>query len=256
MKSRFLKVVVILVLATVFFSCDSSRRETPAPGNGQATTKEESTATGQITTPIDCPLRKMGIDPHNMKPFEETEKYIAFLERPDRAEWQRPEIIVKALHLGGTETVADLGAGSGYFTFRLAAALPEGKVYAIDVEPEMLRHIHHKTMSEGVGNIEVVLATYDDPKVSEDTDLVFICDVLHPVQGRQPWLKRIGDALRPGSKLVLVEFMEGDLPAGPPASIKISRDEIVSLTENAGFRLAEDHSDLLPYQHFLVFVKK
>ncbi len=111
-------------------------------------------------------------------------------------------------------------------------------------------------MNEGVDNIEVVLATYDDPKVSEDTDLVFICDVLHHVQGPLEWLKKISGALHPGSKLVLVEFVEGDLPAGPPASIKIPRDQIIALTEQAGFQPAEDHSDLLPYQHFLVFVKR
>jgi ubiquinone/menaquinone biosynthesis C-methylase UbiE len=203
--------------------------------------------------PIDCPLRKQGINPHGMKPFDEVEKYIAFLERSDRSEWQRPDDIIKALKLTGTETVSDVGAGSGYFTFRLAKALPDGKVRAIDVEPEMIRHIHHKAISEGAKNIEVILATFSDPKVSEDTDLVFICDVLHHVQKRQAWLERIHKTLRPDAKLVLIEFAEGDLPQGPPETLKISKDKMVALAKKVGFRLIEDHSKILPYQHFLVF---
>jgi FkbM family methyltransferase len=70
---------------------------------------------------------------------------------------------VQELHLSGTEKVADVGAGSGYFTFRFARALPEGKVYAIYIEPEMLRHIHHEALSEGVKNVEVIKSTPDDP---------------------------------------------------------------------------------------------
>jgi hypothetical protein len=92
---------------------------------------------GQETThpPIDRPLRKQGIDPTHMRPFEDVEKYIAFLERADRDLWQKPDEVVTALGLLGDETVLDLGAGSGYFTFRLANALPRGKVIAADTEP-------------------------------------------------------------------------------------------------------------------------
>ena len=75
-------------------------------------------------TPIDCPLHAKGVHTGDLRPFAETEKYIEFLERPDRAEWQKPDAVVRALRLQGTETVADVGAGSGYFTFRFAKALP------------------------------------------------------------------------------------------------------------------------------------
>ena len=75
---------------------------------------------------IDCPLRRAGVDPSQLRPFAEVEKYIAFLDRPDRAAWQRPDAVVAALGLQGDETVYDLGAGSGYFSFRLAQAVPRG----------------------------------------------------------------------------------------------------------------------------------
>lgn len=209
----------------------------------------------QATPPIDCPLRNQGVDTHNMKPFEEVEEYIAFLERPDRAAWQRPDAIVEALGLSGTETIADIGAGSGYFTFRFAEALSEGSVRAIDIEPEMLRHIHHKATSSGISNIEVVVAAPDDPRVAGDEDLVFICDVLHHVEGREAWLARLFSETKAGARLVFVEFKEGDLPQGPPEAMKIPKASMIELVSKAGFVLADDRSELLPYQSFLVFSK-
>lgn len=205
--------------------------------------------------PIDCPLRKRGIDPANLRPFEEVEKYIEFLDRPDREAWQKPDAVVEALGLHGNEVVVDLGAGSGYFTFRLALALPGGRVIAADVEPEMVRHIHHRAMTEGLSNVEAILVLPDEPGVTSEADLVFVCDVLHHVPDRAVWLSRVVSGMRSGARLVLVEFKEGDLPEGPPASVKLTRAEVLALASHAGLTLREDRTDLLPYQTFLVFGK-
>jgi len=205
--------------------------------------------------PIECPLHKVGIDPTKLKPFEQVEKYIRFLERPDRAKWQKPAEVVAALGLQGSETVVDLGAGSGYFTFPIARALPKGKVVAIDCEPEMIRHIHHKVMSEGIPNVEARLAKPDDPGIPPKTDLVFVCDVLHHVSNRSEWLRKLHAEMASGARLVLIEFKSGKLPEGPPEAMKIPKDRILSLLGEAGFTLKEDRPGLLPYQEFLVFVK-
>ena len=204
---------------------------------------------------IDCPLRKQGIDPTQMRPFEDVEKYIAFLERADRALWQKPDEVVTALGLRGDETVFDVGAGSGYFTFRLAKALPHGKVIAADTEPEMVRHIHHKAMSEGIQNVQAALIKPDDPEAPTDVDLVFVCNVLHHVPDRASWLERLVREMRPGSRLVLIEFKEGNLPEGPPESAKMSRAQTQELVTKAGLRPVVERADLLPYQTFLVFKK-
>ena len=203
--------------------------------------------------PIDCPLRKQGIDPTHMRPFEEVADYIAFLERADRSVWQKPDEIVAALNLTGDETVLDLGAGSGYFTFRFARALPRGLVLATDTEPEMVRHIHHQVLAEGLDNVRVEFVQPGDPAVPAATDLVFICDVLHHVPAPGDWLRKIAEQLRPGARLVLIEFREGDLPEGPPESMKISRQTLLDLAGGAGLRLDVEHVELLPYQTFLVF---
>lgn len=205
--------------------------------------------------PIDCPLRKAGIDPGHLKPFEDVQKYIAFLERQERDLWQKPDEVVEALGLRGTETVVDVGAGSGYFSFRIAAKLPHGKVVATDIEPEMIRHIHHRAMVAGIENIEVALTPPDDPKVPAGADLVFVSEVLHHVQDRPAWLRRLREEMRPGARLVLIDFKEGDLPQGPPESVKIPRAEIVRWVAAAGLVLTGDKPTLLPYHVFLEFTK-
>jgi ubiquinone/menaquinone biosynthesis C-methylase UbiE len=221
---------------------------------GDASSSDRQAAGAHSASPpIDCPLRKQGIDVSHLRPFEDVEKYIAFLERADRAVWQKPDEVVAALGLKGTETVVDLGAGSGYFTFRLAKALPSGKVVAADTEPEMIRHIHHKAMTEGVRNIEVKLIQQADPAIPAQADMVFVCDVLHHVVDRSAWLGKLGAEMRPGARLVLIEFKEGDLPEGPPESAKITRAHMLELVTKAGFTLTSERADLLPYQSFLVF---
>ncbi|HOX44557.1 MAG TPA: methyltransferase [Myxococcota bacterium] len=205
--------------------------------------------------PIDCPLAKAGVDASHLRPFEDVEKYIAFLERADRAVWQKPDEVVAALKLQGTETVFDLGAGSGYFSFRLARALPSGKVIAADTEPEMVRHLHHKILGDGLSNMEAALIQPGDPGIPEDADLVFVCDVLHHVTDRPTWLGKLVSEMKPGARLVLIEFKEGDLPEGPPESVKITRAQLVELVTRAGLALTTERVELLPYQTFLVFRK-
>ena len=204
---------------------------------------------------IDCPLRRAGVDPSQLRPFAEMEKYIAFLDRPDRAAWQRPDDVVTALGLQGDETVFDLGAGSGYFSFRLARAVPRGKVVAADLEPEMIRHIHHKATLEGVTNLTPVIIKADNPQVPGQADLVLVCDVLHHVQDRATWLKKVVSEMKPGARFVLIEFKEGKLPEGPPEAAKITRKQLLELVTQAGLALEAEKADLLPYQVFLVFRK-
>jgi len=234
--------------ATAALSATSTAGDVSSPG-------QQSRVHDPAHPPIDCPLRKQGLDPAHLRPFEDTAKYIAFLERPDRAAWQKPDAMVAALGLTGKETVVDIGAGSGYFSFRLARAVPQGKVIALDVEPEMIRHIHHKVMIEGVRNLQVAIAKPDDPGVPAEADLVFMCDVLHHIQDRPAWLAKLVAQMHKGARLALVEFKEGKLPEGPPEAVKLSRAQLVTLATDAGLALDSDKPDLLPYQIFLVFRK-
>jgi 2-polyprenyl-3-methyl-5-hydroxy-6-metoxy-1,4-benzoquinol methylase len=204
---------------------------------------------------IDCPLHKLSVDPTHLRPFDEVEKYIAFLEKPERAIWQKPDEVIGSLGLKGTETLVDVGAGSGYFAFRFARALHQGKVIAVDTEAEMIRHIHHKVVSEGIKNVQAVLTKPDDPEISQAADWVFICDVLHHVPDRAAWLGRIAKKMKPGARLALIEFKEGKLPEGPPEGAKIPRAQLISLADKAGLTFEGEKQKLLPYQVLLVFRK-
>ena len=247
MLFRYLNLLILLsVLILTSFSVKSENKK---PDNSV-----KNSTSSQI--PIDCPLRKKGVDVDHKKPFEDAEKYIAFLEREDRMKWQRPDAIIEELDLKGDEIIADVGAGSGYFSFRFASMLPKGKVYAIDIEPEMIRYIHHKAMINDIKNIEAILAEADDPKVPGDSDIVFICDVLHHVENKPLWLKMVHNQMQKGARLILIEFKEGELPEGPPEKIKISQNEIIKVVINRGFTKISADNKLLPYQTFFVFKKQ
>jgi ubiquinone/menaquinone biosynthesis C-methylase UbiE len=223
-------------------------------GSGQA--DGQAQAVGHDHLPgIDCPLRRAGVDPSQLRPFAEVEKYIEFLDRPERNAWQKPDDVVQAVGLNSGETLYDLGAGSGYFSFRFAQAVPQAKVVAADLEPEMIRHIHHKATTEGLTNLSPVLIKAGDPQVPPKADIVFVCDVLHHVSDRAAWLKRAVSEMKPGARLVLIEFKEGNLPEGPPESAKIPRKKLIELVTEAGLRFDSEKPDLLPYQVFLVFGK-
>jgi 2-polyprenyl-3-methyl-5-hydroxy-6-metoxy-1,4-benzoquinol methylase len=204
---------------------------------------------------VDCPVAKQAVLAADLRPFKDVEKYVAFLERPDRAKWQRPDAVVAAMGLAGDETVVDVGAGSGYFSFRFARALPHGKVVAMDIQPEMVRHIHHKAMTNKVPNLEAVLGKPDDPAIPDGANVIFVCDVLHHVPGPAAWLGKLAAEMKPGARLVLIEFKEGKLPQGPPEKLKLPRAKLLALATSAGLVLHSENPKLLPYQTFLVFQK-
>ena len=249
--------VLLLALLTAAGSC---KREAPA-----TTPEPAPAATETRAEPAPEPLTTEAPEGHahghhhhghdKHRPFENAADYIAFLDRADRAAWQKPDAVVAALGLRGDEILADVGAGSGYFTFRFARALPRGRVLAIDVDPEMVRHIHHTAMTDGLANVEAVLTKPDDPGVPATAGVVFICDVLHHVPQPAAWLAKIFGAVRPGTRLAIVEFKEGDLPQGPPAAIKIAREKVIALADGAGFRFVKEPAGFLPYQHLLLFEK-
>lgn len=193
--------------------------------------------------------------PHEMhRRHRDPSAYRAALEDPARDEYQRPEEVVRALELREGEVVADLGSGTGYFTVRFARAVGEsGRVYAVDVSPDMIRHLNRRLRDGGIRNVCTVLADPDDPLLADGSvDRLVIVNTWHHIEDQPGYLEKVKRILRPGGQVVHIDFRKADTPVGPPIGEKIARDDLVAQMENAGFRLAAEH-DLLPYQYFLVF---
>lgn len=180
--------------------------------------------------------------------------YIAFLDDPARDAYQKPDEVMKALALRPGEVVADIGSGSGYFTVRFARAVGDGgRVYAVDISPDMIRHLNRRIRDAGLRNVVTVLSEPDDPLLPEaSVDRFVIVDTWHHVEDRAGYLARLKRMLKPGGQVVHIDFQKRDLPVGPPPAMKIAREDLVKQMEGAGFRLAAEH-DFLPYQYFLVF---
>lgn len=183
--------------------------------------------------------------------------YIAMLEDPKRDEYQKPQEVVAALQIKPGETVADIGAGSGYFALRFAAAVGDaGRVFAVDVDPEMIRYLNRRVRDAGVGNVQTVLSEPDDPLLRDGSvDRFVIVDTWHHIEKQSEYLALMKKMLKPGGQIVMIDFQKRELPLGPPMEMKIAREDLVRQMEANGYRLAREHT-FLPYQYFLVFTPR
>ena len=181
------------------------------------------------------------------------ESYIAKMEEPGRAAWQKPDEVVRALALKGGETVCDIGAGPGYFSLRLAKAVGEsGRVFAVDVDPRILDVLRKRLKDSGLRNLTPVLALDEDPLVPKKAcDLIFIVDTFHHFPDPPAYLRRLGQTLKPGGRIVNIDFHKRELPVGPAVAHKISREDFLAQAAAAGLTLVGEHS-FLPYQYFVV----
>ena len=188
---------------------------------------------------------------------QDSNAYIARLEDPKRDAYQKPEEVVKALSIKEGEVIADIGAGSGYFTFRLARPVGEkGRVYAVDVSPDMIRHLNRRVRDLKVGNVVTILCAPDDPLLCDGSvDRFFICDTWHHIEGHAKYLALMKKMLKPGGQVIMVDFKKTKTPVGPPMEIRIDRDDLVREMETNGFQVAAEHT-FLEYQYFLVFKVK
>jgi arsenite methyltransferase len=188
---------------------------------------------------------------------QDSKAYIARLEDPARDAYQKPAEVVRALNIKEGEVIADLGAGSGYFTFRLAEAVGKtGRVYAVDVNPDMIRHLNRRVRDTRTGNVVTILCTPDDPLLCDGSvGRFFICDTWHHIEGHAKYLALLKKMLKPGGQVVMIDFKKAKTPIGPPMEIRIDRADLVQEMENNGFHLAAEHT-FLEYQYFLIFTVK
>jgi arsenite methyltransferase len=180
--------------------------------------------------------------------------YIATLEDPARDEYQKPHDVVMALGLKDGDRIADIGAGSGYFALRFAHHVgATGRVYAVDISADMIAHVNEGARAAKLTNVQTVLARPDDPTLpAASVDRVFICDTWHHIENRGAYAEKLLKILRPGGRVVIVDFQKKPLPIGPPDEMKLAREDVIADFQAHGFRLEREET-FLPYQYFLVF---
>jgi predicted methyltransferase len=186
--------------------------------------------------------------------FADVDYWSKVFDDPKRDAWQKPKELVAALGLQARQTVADLGAGTGYFDRYLADAVgPDGSVFAVEVEPTLVAHLRERAQREGAANVVPVLASIDNPRLPvAGIDLIFIADTYHHLDHRTEYLPRLRRALRLGGRVAVVDWKPGTLPEGPPPEHKLARERVLAEMQTAGFTLL-DPTDLLPYQYVLIF---
>jgi ubiquinone/menaquinone biosynthesis C-methylase UbiE len=182
---------------------------------------------------------------------------IPWLERAERESEERPQQTIAALEIRPGQTIADLGAGSGYYTFRIAPLVgPDGKVLAIDVEPTMLRVVAERARRERIANVETVRSSPSDPNLSAGSvDLLFMVDVYHELEYPYEMLRKVHAALRPDGRVALIEYRAEDPQVMIKAVHKMSERQIVKELEAAGFRHVKTVRSL-PLQHLVIFEKR
>ena len=178
-----------------------------------------------------------------------------WLERPKREQEERTDLLIKNMGLKKGDQVADVGAGSGYFSFRMAELVPDGKVFAVDISPQMLGIVRAKMASKKVTNAEPVLSTIKDIKLPPDSiDCVLIVDAYHEFSHPREMAQSIFNALREKGRLILIEYRLED-PSVPIKLLhKMTQKQAIEEISQVGF-VWKKTLDVLPQQHFMIFEK-
>lgn len=188
---------------------------------------------------------------HMARHFDNAEQWAKEFDDPARDAWQMPGRVIDALGLTRGQSVADIGAGTGYFSSRLARSAAAPTVYAVDIEPSMVAYLKARAAKEGLKNLTAVQAGDSGPNLPVPVDTILIVDTYHHIPNRVAYFTKLKASLKPGGKLAIVDFRK-DAPSGPPPEFRFTAEQISAELAQAGYAPAGQH-DFLPRQLFLVF---
>jgi len=204
-----------------------------------------------------CVLAPLGAQQHGAKPdhmqhrFDDPAKFAKQFDDPKRDEWQMPSRVIDALGLKAGMAVADIGAGTGYFSMRLARVSPGLAVYSVDIEPKMVEHLTHRAAGEKLANVTAVLAGPSSPNLPKPVDVILVVDTYHHIADRPVYFRELKKSLKPGGRIAIVDFRK-DSPEGPPVEFRFTVEQIEAEMKQAGFTVDSKH-DFLPRQHYIIF---
>jgi len=183
--------------------------------------------------------------------FEDAAGWSGVFDLASRDAWQKPEEVIRALRLAPDMVVADIGAGTGYFTARLANALPAGRVYAVDMEPGMVAHLQQRVVREKLGNVRVIQATSAAPGLPEAVDLVLLVNVQGLMVSPGDYFARLKRDLKSGGRIAIIATRV-DASRGTRLEMRVPPEQVVADMSRQGYVLDARH-DFLEHQYFLLF---
>jgi cyclopropane fatty-acyl-phospholipid synthase-like methyltransferase len=183
--------------------------------------------------------------------FDDPARYAKSFDDPARDEWQKPAQVIGALDLKAGQIVADIGAGTGYFSVRLAKAPAAPRVYAVDIEKAMVEYIRQRASKEKLANVTTIQASAASANLPEPVDVVLIVDTYHHIANRPVYFRALQKSLKPGGRVAIIDFRKG-APSGPPEEFRFTPDQISAEMKQAGYVL-QTTNDFLPRQLFLVY---
>jgi predicted methyltransferase len=188
--------------------------------------------------------------------FADVKYWSSVFDDPARDKWQKPKELVASLAIPRGGVVADLGAGTGYFSRYLSAAVgPDGTVLAVETEANLVVHLRERAVREKTRNVVPILASPNDPRLPAGlVDLILVVDTYHHIDDRRTYARALRRYLRPGGRVAVVDWQKRELPVGPDMGHKLAREQVLDEMQASGFTLAAEHT-ILPYQYFLVFAQ-
>jgi ubiquinone/menaquinone biosynthesis C-methylase UbiE len=180
--------------------------------------------------------------------------YLWYLESDARDDWQRPAEVIAALELEEGDSIADIGAGGGYFTEKFSRTVGEdGRVYAVDVQDVMIARLENRVAEKDLRNVRVIKAEFETPLLpAESIDIAFFCSVYKEIDERIEYMKKVRKALKRGGRVAIIEFHKERGVAGPEFNDRMSDKQVTEELNEAGFFLIQRY-DFLPREYFLVF---
>ncbi len=182
--------------------------------------------------------------------FADIEKWVKKFDDPERDKWQKPDEVIRDLQIGEKDKLIDIGAGTGYFSLRIAKAYPQATIYAADVESSMVNYLNKQSKEKSLPNHIGIKIPTNKAKFPGKVNLVLVVDTYHHIDNRIFYFRALKNKLLPGGRVAIIDFTK-ESPEGPPVSHRFSKEELVKEMSEAGYKLSRETS--LPYQYFLIF---
>ena len=213
-----------------------------------ADTKSGANATSDATSASGA---DSGTAPGYHHSFNHAEHWVKIFDDPERDTWQKREQVITSLKLHANDKIADIGAGTGYFSVPLAQSVKQGKVYAVDTEPDMVKYLGQLSKRKGLKNLIAIKAETNDPKLPEKVNLALVVDTFHHIDSRVAYFSNLKRSLAPQARLAIIDFTH-ESKFGPPVEHRISKEEVTRELKSAGYTL-EEELKFLPNQYFVIY---